>query len=337
MKLLKGLFPLLVIALLHSGNTTCAQNFILPDIDFEAFEQEALEAVQKLPRKGGFKKKEVYNHLYVFAAQMRQDVDWSTIKNQADFIRAIDIQTPVLFDGYQAPTNIYADYIYDSKGKMRWIYADGKATKVDLTETGNSPQNFLVEVARLQYQMVFVIKEFLPQKAFFGIKDGVAYMSYHLIWEAYDTYSIQESIDLQKLEKIATGNKIAMKMSGVEQEPNTTQAQYSTPSIMPTFMGGGLEMFREWFTKEFTSQIPDNTSISAQMVLDFAVGKDGNIEFVKIVHTNNIELSKIAVDIIKCSPQWSPGMHEGEAVRVYYRLPIEIKTKHTSEIEPSKI
>ena len=89
---------------------------------------------------------------------MRQDVDWSNIKNQADFIRAIDIQTPVLFDGYQAPTNIYADYIYDSKGKMRWIYADGKATKVDLTETGNSPQNFLVEVARLQYQMVFVIK-----------------------------------------------------------------------------------------------------------------------------------------------------------------------------------
>lgn len=332
MKPLRILLTALVIALLYSGNTLYAQNFMLPDIDFASFEKEALDAVQKLPHKGGFKKKEVYYHLYVFAAQMRENIDWGNIKTQADFIRAIDIQTPVLFDGYTTPTNIYADYIYDSEGNMRWIYADGKATKVDLTETGNSPQNFLIEVARLQYQMVFVLKEALPQKAFFGIKDGVAYMTFHLMWEAYDTYTIQQSIALHILEPIATGKIVHIKKDNLDGEPTTPQdlstiTRVDTLATMPTFMGGGLDKFREWFMGKFLPRIPNDLSQSVKIIIGFVVGTDGNVENVDIQYTDNVELAQIAVNIVKNAPQWTPGIHNGEPIRTHYSLPIQIEVK----------
>lgn len=324
------LFILFYIHPLH------AQQLMLPNIDFVQFEEEALKAVQKLPRKGGFNKSETYNHLYIFAAQMRDSMMWDNIKTQTDFIRNIDFQKPVQFDGYNTPTNIYADYIYDSEGNMRWIYADGKATKVDLSQTGNSPQNFLVEVAKLQYQMVFVLKEALPQKAFFGIKNGVAYISYHLMWEAYDTYTIKQCIELNTLKPIITNTFDKTKRLDHIQEQlqgyNKT-VKVDSISTMPTFMGGDLNKFRVWFQKQFNNHskhITRNTNI----LLKFTIGTDGWVETVEIIQADDINLAQIAAQIVKESPQWTPGMHDGEPVRVYYQLPISIKVENRTTYSP---
>ena len=165
-------------------------------------------------------------------------------------------------------------------------------------------------------------------------------MSFHLMWEAYDTYTIQQSIALQILEPIATGNIVRMKMKNPEQTPTTIQdlhktLRVDTLSTMPTFMGGGLDMFREWFQSRFNLQIPDDLSQSGKIMIGFTVGKDGYVEDVEITYTDNDELAEIAANIVKRSPQWTPGMHNGEAVRVYYNLPIMIKIERRHMSSPS--
>ncbi len=313
----------ILIATILCGSSLRAQKFVLPNIDFVAFEQEALEAVRRLPRKGGFKKNENYNHLYFFAAQMRKGVDWDKIETQADFIHAIDIQTPVLFEDREEPTNIYADYIYNSNGEMQWIYADGKAVRVDLKQTGNSPQNILIEIARQQYQMVFVIKEFDPTTQFFGIRDGKVYLTRHLIWESYDTYPISDLLANNSLRRNITSETPESQNGNGEEDE----------IIHPKFMDGDISAFRSWFQSETKSKIPQKELENADILLKFTVGTDGFVERVEIEKANNIDLAQQMVTIVKSSPQWTPGTRNGEPAKFIYMLPIAVKVTHQSTFE----
>lgn len=312
---------LIVVCALLCHTTLEAQRLVLPNIDLEAFNQEAMAAVQTLPRKGGIKKNETYFHLYFFGAQKRNGVEWSDIKSRSDFIRAIDLQSPVQFDDREQPTNIYADYIYDISGMMRWVYADGKATKVNPKQAGNSPQNILVEIAKQQYQMVFVLKEsnYSDQFHFFGIRDGEIFMTRHIIWEAYDTYSISSLIEDNNLERFITGKKKSLEeqmKEGVEEADSLT--------VMPTFMGGGLNKFRAWFMDEFNTSALELDFGETSVVLKFSVDTEGFVDNVEILSCDNIELAQQAVEIVKRSPQWTAGYRGDEAVKTYFQLPIKI-------------
>ena len=313
---------LLIVACALLCHTTLeAQRLVLPNIDLEAFNQEAMAAVQTLPRKGGIKKDEPYFHLYFFGAQKRNGVEWSDIKSQSDFIRAIDFQNPVQFDDREQPTNIYADYIYDISGMMRWVYADGKATKVKPKQTDNSPQNILVEIAKQQYQMVFVLKEsnYSDHFHFFGIRDGEIFMTRHIIWEAYDTYSISSLIEDNNLERFITGKK-----KSLEEQMKEGVDDADSLTVMPTFMGGGLNKFRAWFVEEFdTSNLIGFTEI--KIILKFSVDTEGFVDNVEIVECNDLEMAQQAVELVRNSPQWTPGIRGEEAVRTHFLLPITIK------------
>lgn len=319
--MMKFLRLLIVVGALLCHTTLEAQRLVLPNIDFVALDQEAMATVQALPRKGGFKKGETYYHLFFFGAQKREGVEWSDIKSQSDFIRAIDFQTPVQFNDRELPTNIYADYIYDSRGMMKWVYADGKATKVDSKQTsGNTPQNILVEIAKQQYQLVFVLKESTPDiPQFFGIRDGEICMTRHIIWEAYDTHSISSLIEDNLLEQLITGKK-----KSVEQRTNEEGEKTDSLTVMPTFMGGGLNKFRAWFMEEFNTSALKLDFGETSVVLKFSVDTEGFVDNVEIISCDNIELAQHAVEIVKRSPQWTAGYRGDEAVKTYFQLPIKI-------------
>lgn len=296
-----------------------AQNLMLPEVDFVAYEQEAMEAVKRLPKKGGFKKNHTYYHLYIFATQLRDSVDWDSVKTQMDFIRAIDFQSPVLFEDMEVPTNIYADYIYDSKGKMQWIYANGEATKVIFEENeSNLSQSFLEEVAKQQYQMVFVVKELSPDNRFFGIRDGKVYTTQHIIWEAYDTNSISDLIADNRL--ISLVNKKSIYASSADFD-NLTEDM-----VIPSFMGGGLDLFRQWFMEELESHPEYHNIEPSDTCLKFSVNEEGWVDYVEIVVADNLATAQIMADIVRTSPQWTIGTIGGEPSKFYFQLPISFKT-----------
>lgn len=318
-------------ALILGSAVSHAQQLMLPNVDFATYEQEAIEAVKQLPRKGGFKKNENYYHLYFFAASKREGVEWDNIKTQADFIRALDFQTPVKFEGYSEPTNIFADYIYTDKGKVRWVYANGEASVVDpKKQSGNSPQNKFMQVAMYQYQIVFVV-EGLPQDVFFGIKDGVVYVTDHVIWEAYDTQTFAECLEMGTFRRIVNGQSGAAMLSTKEDD---LVEGLATP---PTFQGGDINRFRSWFSSEISKLLQLGIDISStKTVLSFVVGLDGSVEQVTIESTDNIEMAKMGVQVLQNAPRWTPGLRSnGEPVKVSYKLPFNIDVKNASTVGAS--
>ena len=62
----------------------------------------------------------------------------------------------------------------------------------------------------------------------------------------------------------------------------------------------------------------------AKIYISFIVEKDGSISNVTILRGANQRLDKIAVDLIKNSPTWKPGINTG-APHVKCSLPINIR------------
>jgi len=66
----------------------------------------------------------------------------------------------------------------------------------------------------------------------------------------------------------------------------------------------------------------------ATVKLRFVIEKDGSITDISIVETNDNYFAQRAVEALKKSPKWEPGVLRGEKVRVAYVLPIKIHKKY---------
>ena len=67
--------------------------------------------------------------------------------------------------------------------------------------------------------------------------------------------------------------------------------------------------------------------IEGNVVVQFVVKKDGSIGEVKVVRSVEKNLDREAVRVIKSLPKFTPGRQNGEAVNVWYTLPVPFKLK----------
>ena len=67
--------------------------------------------------------------------------------------------------------------------------------------------------------------------------------------------------------------------------------------------------------------------IEGRVVVSFVVKKDGSIGDVKSIRKINPSLDAEAERVIKTLPTFTPGMLNGEAVDVWYTLPVSFKIK----------
>ncbi len=65
--------------------------------------------------------------------------------------------------------------------------------------------------------------------------------------------------------------------------------------------------------------------IQGRVVVEFVVGKDGSITNARVVRTRHPALDKEALRVIKAMPNWIPGRHNGQPVKVTYTLPVTFK------------
>lgn len=61
------------------------------------------------------------------------------------------------------------------------------------------------------------------------------------------------------------------------------------------------------------------------MTVQFVVERDGSIGEVKVVRGRDPDLDKEAVRVVKSLPNFIPGKNNGQAVRVWYTLPINFR------------
>jgi TonB family protein len=93
---------------------------------------------------------------------------------------------------------------------------------------------------------------------------------------------------------------------------------------MPTFLKGGLDMFR---TRVSSNLIyPESAlkrNIEGNVIVKFIVDKDGSVTDIEVISSSDPLFTKEAVRVLKTSPKWSPGTIDGEPVRIAFVLPLE--------------
>lgn len=95
--------------------------------------------------------------------------------------------------------------------------------------------------------------------------------------------------------------------------------------VMPTFQGGDLVDFRNWFSERL-SQVSYIKKIGpgARVVISFVVEKDGSVSLHEVLESSDSHLLGAVLQTLSESPRWEPGRNgSGELVRVRYTMPIE--------------
>lgn len=111
-----------------------------------------------------------------------------------------------------------------------------------------------------------------------------------------------------------------------EQDTLTTKV-YTFAEQMPQYPGGETEMMK--FISE-NLKVPQEfveSGLQGRVVLRFIVTETGQIENIRVMKTPDSLFSQAHVDVIKAMPRWEPGKQDGEAVSVYYTLPLSLHFK----------
>jgi protein TonB len=91
--------------------------------------------------------------------------------------------------------------------------------------------------------------------------------------------------------------------------------------VMPSFRGGDINNFREWVQRRTTyPQAAIDAKIKGRVYLTFIVEPDGSVSNVTVIQGVAAIIDNEAVRAIQSSPNWSPGLQRGQAVRVRFSM-----------------
>ena len=99
---------------------------------------------------------------------------------------------------------------------------------------------------------------------------------------------------------------------------------------------GGMTAFRKWISENFKfPQGAIDAGVSGTIQTSFVVEKDGSLSDLKILRDLSYGTGQAAIELLKKSPRWSPGIQNGMKVRVSYNLPIrmDLSSEDNSSVE----
>ena len=110
--------------------------------------------------------------------------------------------------------------------------------------------------------------------------------------------------------------------------PRTEDVEVDEPVCvveeMPKFGKGGLDEFRVEFVMK-KLRYPEEAQangVSGCVYLEFVVEKDGSLSGFKSLRNIDASLVNEAIRVVKMSPKWTPGKHNGKPARVKFVLPV---------------
>jgi protein TonB len=103
---------------------------------------------------------------------------------------------------------------------------------------------------------------------------------------------------------------------------------FSHVEVPPSFPGGEKELMK-WLTENINYPvIAAEQGIQGRVILRFVVGPDGSVGNVEVQRSLDPSCDKEAVRVVKKMPRWIPGKQNGNAVYVYYTLPVLFKLQN---------
>ena len=99
---------------------------------------------------------------------------------------------------------------------------------------------------------------------------------------------------------------------------------------MPQFPGGEAALMKYLSSHIQYPAMAAENNIQGRVVVQFVVDKTGKVGEVKVVRSVDKDLDKEAVRVCKSLPKFTPGRQNGQAVSVWYTLPVQFKLQGTN-------
>ena len=111
----------------------------------------------------------------------------------------------------------------------------------------------------------------------------------------------------------------------VEEKKVEDNTVFTSVEQMPQFPGGDAELMK-WISShiKYPTMAMEN-NIQGRVVVQFVVTKTGKIGEVKVVRSKDPDLDREAVRVEKSLPDFIPGKMNGQAVNVWFTLPVNFK------------
>ncbi len=111
-----------------------------------------------------------------------------------------------------------------------------------------------------------------------------------------------------------------------EKKPEPVEDKvFTSVEQMPQFPGGDVALLKYISDHIKYPTIAMENNVQGKVVVQFVVTRDGSIGEVKVARGKDPDLDKEAVRVVKTLPKFIPGKMNGQAVNVWYTLPINFK------------
>ena len=105
---------------------------------------------------------------------------------------------------------------------------------------------------------------------------------------------------------------------------NDDAIPYSQIDNKPTFQGGSANKFSTWVSQHlvYPEQCKINR-IAGRVMVRFTIATDGTVKNVEVLRSSGDQrLDAEALRVVKSSPKWTPGNHDGKPVNVTLNFPV---------------
>ena len=116
----------------------------------------------------------------------------------------------------------------------------------------------------------------------------------------------------------------------VEKKEEKKEEIFRSVEQMPQFPGGDAALMKYLSSHINYPPMAAENNVQGKVILQFVVEKDGKVGEVKVARSVDKDLDKEAIRVVKSLPKFTPGRQNGQAVRVWYTLPVTFKLQGTN-------
>ncbi len=116
----------------------------------------------------------------------------------------------------------------------------------------------------------------------------------------------------------------------VEKKEEKKEEIFRSVEQMPQFPGGEAALMKYLQSHINYPPMAAENNVQGRVVVQFVVDKTGRVGEVKVVRSVDKDLDKEAVRVCKSLPKFTPGRQNGQAVSVWYTLPVTFKLQGTN-------
>ena len=116
----------------------------------------------------------------------------------------------------------------------------------------------------------------------------------------------------------------------VEKPKEVKEEIFKSVEQMPQFPGGEAALMKYLSSHINYPPMAAENNVQGKVILQFVVEKDGKVGEVKVARSVDKDLDREAIRVVKTLPKFTQGRQNGQAVRVWYTLPVTFKLQGTN-------